>query len=130
MQNNYNTLTDESMKKLRLSEHKINIAGNFMVEDDLEINGTLKLYEYLGGVIPVHLKPSEMSNAVLVASVTITARHDLKECRLVKIFHEYGYDSLVGSMLEEVSHFADFYGYSLVLLDLRKKADQKTSIKV
>lgn len=123
MRNNYsiNIPVDENMRKLRLSEHKINISGNFMVEDDLEINGTLKVYEYLGGVIPMHLKPSEMSNAVLVASVTITARHDLKECRLVKIFHEYGYDFLANPMLEQVLYFADFYGYSLVLLNLRKR---------
>lgn len=130
MHNNYNTPVDESMKKLRLHEHKIDITGNFFVEDELEINGTLKLYEYLGGIIPVHLKPSEMSNAVLVASITITTNHDLKKCGLVKIFHEYGYDSLAEPMLQQMFHFADFYGYSLALLDLTKKMSRKTGMKV
>lgn len=122
--------SDENMRKLRLSEHKIDIAGNFFVEDDLKTKGTLKVYEYLGGPILMHLKPSEMDNAVLVASITITTRNDLREIKLGKIFFEYGYDSLASPMLGQVSHFADFYGYSLVLLDLRKKTDQKTGVKV
>lgn len=130
MQNNYNTLTDKSMKKLRLSEHKIAISGNFFVEDELKTKGALKLYEYLGGPILMHLKPSEMNNAVLVASITITTRRHRMESRLEKIFHEYGYDSLVGPMLDQVLHFADFYGYSFILLDLTKKTNRKTSIKV
>lgn len=124
MLNNYNTPVDKSMEKLRLSEHKIAISGNFFVEDKLNTKGALKLYEYLGGPILMHLKPSEMDNAVLVASITITTRNDLREIKLGKIFFEYGYDFLAGPMLGEVLHFADFYGYSLVLLDLRKKTDQ------
>lgn len=118
---NINTLTDKSMKKLRLSEHKIDIAGNFLVEDELETKGTLKLYEHLGGPILMYLKPSEMDNAVLIASITITTRPDLRESRLGKIFFEYGYDSLAGPMLRQMLHFADFYDYSLALLDLTKK---------
>lgn len=130
MRNNYSILTDKSMEKLKLSEHKIAISGNFFVEDELKTKGTLKLYEYLGEPILMHLKPSEMDNAVLVASITITTRHDLRKSKLGKIFYEYGYDSLAGPMLGEVLHFAEFYGYSLVLLDLRKKTDQKTGMKV
>lgn len=118
------------MEKLRLSEHKIAISENFFVEDELKTKGTLKLYEYLGGPILMHLKPSEMDNAVLVASITITTRNDLREIKLGKIFFEYGYDSLANPMLEQVLYFADFYGYSLVLLDLLKKTDQKTGMKV
>lgn len=122
---NINTLTDKSMKKLRLSEHKIDIAGNFLVEDELETKGILKLYEHLGGPILMHLKPSEMDNAVLVASITIAIRQDLRESKLEKIFFEYGYDSLAEPMLGQVLHFADFYGYSLALLDLTKKQTGK-----
>lgn len=123
---NYNPLADEGMRELRLSQHHMEIADDIIVVDELEKDGTLKLYERIcKGSIEIYSETSQIVNATCIASIEITAKHDVKEIKFGRISCEYGYDDLREPMLSRVLHFAQFYGYSLVLLDLRKNKHQK-----
>lgn len=112
---------NDGMKWLRIKEHPFDASeGNMVVDDRLETEGTLKIYEKLGGSIYLFLPPSAMNNIVLVGEVEVK---DLGEKKLwmKRIFYEYGYDELWNPLMEQLQHFAEFYGYALGALDLRKR---------
>ena len=77
----------------------------------------------MGGSIYISNDTSEMdgySNVAMVAELIVSLRPERKEVKIERIFSEFGfeYEDLMKSQLR---HFADFYGYSIVLLDLTKK---------
>lgn len=120
---NHNPMADKGMIKRRLKNHPIGIDGNFIVADRLEINGTLKLFEYTGTVY-TYFEPEEMDNAVIVASAEVHINHENKEIRLRTVTCNYGYD-FTGAMIRQILNFADFYGYSVDLFNLNKNTIYK-----
>lgn len=62
---------------------------------------------------------SEQPNAVIVAAAEITKNET--GIKVKRLFREYGYDSLVELIVDQLLHFADYHGYGDVeFLDLRK----------
>lgn len=112
-------LLDDCMREKRIREHPIELKGDYIIADRLEMDGTLKLFEYMGGPMYTPFDPERMENAVIIASTEISINHEAKEIRLVKADCSYGYD-FIGAMIQQVLHFADFYGYSAALLNLKK----------
>lgn len=115
------TLLDDSLRLMRIKEHPIQSKENLFIVDQLE-RGFLRIYEYTGGSIYILGDDIEMNycnNVALVAELTVTIRPEKKEVRLNRIFNEFGYD-YVHLLTGQLIHFADFYGFSLALLDLSK----------
>lgn len=114
-------MMDDSLRLMRIKEHPIQSDENLQIVDQLE-RGFLRIYEYTGGSIYILGDDIEMNycnNVALVAELTVTIRPEKREVRLNRIFNEFGYD-YVHLMTCQLIHFADFYGFSLALLDLSK----------
>lgn len=116
----HSLLPDVNLKMMRIKEHPIGASENLVIYDGLETEGRLKFYENVGGNIYLSVDPSALNNLVLVA-VAEVEETDEKELKVKKIFHEYGYDELWNSLVDQLFHFADFYGFSIKILDLRKR---------
>ena len=112
---------NDGMKWLRIKEHPFDVSeGNLVVDDKLETEGKLRLYENVGGSIFLFLEPSVMDNLALVAEVVVEEIGE-KKLWIKRISYEYGYDELWYPLMQQVQHFAEFYGCALAALDLRKK---------
>lgn len=124
MGNTYHPLRDQSMKLIRINEHPFecgadSFAANLLIDDRLELEGTLKLYENTGGCIYLFQEPFMMGSTALVAEAEIE-KIDKDELKVKKIFYEYGYDELVHPLVDQILYFARFYGYAVGFLDLKK----------
>jgi len=111
MINNINGTLIDSMQLLRLSEYPIHIEENLIVVDNLE-EGTLKLYEYTGGILNIHqlfTDDDNCMNATLVAEISITYEDQNGNINIEKIFCCYGYEKLAVSLIYQVVNFARFY---------------------
>ncbi len=112
---------DDSLRLMRIGEHPIHSDENLLVIDWLE-KGFLRLYEYTGGSIYISgddAWANTDNNVAMVGELTVSLLPERKEVKLERIFSEFGYS--FGDLLKgQLRHFADFYGYSIVLLDLRK----------
>lgn len=116
-----NLFMDNGMKEMRIKTYPIKINGNLIVIDRLEEDGTLELFEPAGKPLYLH-EPFEFlnaDNAALVASIEISLNKK-NEAKIKKIFYEHGYDSLAEPMIIQFFHFADFYGCSSAILDMKK----------
>ena len=113
---------DDSLRLMRIKKQPIKSDENLLIMDRLE-KGFLRLYEYTDGSIYISGDVPELNisnNTAMVAELTVSLIPERKEVKLDRIFSEYGYD--FGDMLKgQLRNFADFYGYSIVLLDLRKR---------
>lgn len=117
-----NILMDDSLRLMRIKESPIKSEENLLVKDHLE-KGFLRLYEYMGGLLYILGDDVEMNgftNVALVAELTVTIDYEKKSVKLGRVFNEFGYD-YTHLMIRQLIHFADFYGYSLSLLDLTKR---------
>lgn len=116
-----NILQDDGLRLQRIRESPIKSEDNLLTIDWLE-KGFLRLYEYMGGILYILGDDVEMGNSdnvALVAELTVTIDSEKRSVRLSRVFDEFGYE-LAHLMIRQLIHFADFYGYSLSLLDLTK----------
>ena len=118
-----NSIISNELKDMRIRENSIGISGSLLVDDRLEEQGTIKIYEYIGGTL--YLEPGHLlsGNAPLVAWISIKKSGNcLKDGR---VYHEFGYDELEPLLKGQAEHFAEFYGYSMESMDYRKAESPK-----
>lgn len=115
-----NALPVNNMQFMRIQEHPIQINDNLIVIDNLE-GGRIRLYEQTGG--PVNIQQliygsdSSCKNAVMVAEIIINDSWQGENVFIHKISCEYGYEQLITPMIDQVLHFAYFYGnYESVMI--------------
>lgn len=107
-------------RMIRSSLHPVKTNANLIVDDRLEQEGCIRLFEYTGGALYPPSVLSGQPNAVLVAAAEIT-RKETGGIKVKRLFCEFGYDSLACLIVDQLLHFADFHGYGDVeFLDLRK----------
>lgn len=113
-----NFITSNELKEMRLNGHRLQLGGNLIVDDRLESEGTIRISEYIGGCLYLEPEHLFLENAPVVAGISISRSGELLVLR--KVFCEYGHEGFIPLLMEEVGHFAEFYGYSLGFLNLKK----------
>lgn len=115
-----NALSINNMQFMRIQEHPLQIDDNMIVIDNLE-GGRLRLYEHTDG--PLNIQPliygneESCKNAVMVAEIIINDAWQKDNVFVHKFFCEHGYESLIPPMIDQVLHFALFYGtYESVII--------------
>lgn len=115
-----NALSINNMQFMRIQEHPIQIKDSLIVIDNLE-GGRIRLYEQTGG--PVNIQQlicgneERCKNAMLVAEIIINDSWQGENVFIHKISCEYGYEQLITPMIDQVLHFAYFYGgYESVMI--------------
>lgn len=117
-----NFITSDELREMRLAEHRIQKEG-FIVDDRLESEESLKIYEYIGGGC-LYLEPQFLED-LLVAGIEIIKSGE-KEVKVKRVSCEFGHEELISEMFKQLIHFGKFYGYNIAFLDLRK--NRKPSI--
>ena len=111
--------SDESMRLMRIKKHPIETKGNLVVDDRMEMDGVLGLYEHIDGSVYLSVEPQIMDNLALIAEAQFEAVDG--KLKIKRLFHEFGYEEMVRILIDQLSFFSDFYGFVLEILDLRKK---------
>lgn len=102
---------DDGTRMIRILEKPVKTAEAVIVDDRLETEGTLRLYECTGG--PVYLDPPRAGNMAEIAGISIDKTNGA-EVRVSRIFCEYGHEEFVPELVGQARHFAEFYGYSFI----------------
>lgn len=104
----------------RPSQHPVKSDGGLIVDDRLEEEGSIRLYEYTGGILYIPDVLPGQEGAVPVAGAEII-QNGAGGLKVKRMFHEYGHGGLVQIIVGQILYFADFYGYAGVeSLDLKK----------
>lgn len=104
-----NFITSSELAEMRKRESPINAGDSMFIYDRLEEQGILQIHEYIGGCL--YLEPNILEEAPLVAGVSI--KRSGKSLEIDKTFHEHGHGELAPLLLEQVEHFAEFYGFGM-----------------
>ena len=112
----------ESLRKSRLQRCLLDYGDGILVDDRLESDGFIKIYECLGGTI--YLSSTEemnhfQNNVVPIAGISVSIR-DGQVVQIDKIFCEFGHQGFIGILLKQTMSFADFYGLRVSIVDIRK----------
>lgn len=124
----YRLPISESLRKMRFQRSTMDCGQNIFVEDRLESEGIIKIYEYIGGTFYLPINANEMNifrnHVVPIAGISVTIV-DEEKVQIDKIFCEYGYDEYIPKIMEQIMNFADFYGLKVSILDLEKDCSKR-----
>lgn len=133
----YSLPIDTSLKtmRIRLSPSIEFESENMYVVDMLEESGVFRIMEHIDNTLcmPTDAEQADTANAVFLAEIKVSVLPEMKNLRVDSIIHEYGHDDLLHILMQRVLFFADFYGYKVSILNLKKKHglySKKTSIVV
>lgn len=109
---------------------------NMFIVDDFESTGVIKIMEHISGTLCLPIEADKIgdcaANVVFLAEIRVSVLPDAKDVKVDSILYEYGYDELVHILMQRVLFFANFYGYKVSILNLKKKhgsySKKKTSI--
>lgn len=115
-----NALPVNTMQFMRIQEHPIQINDSLIVIDNLE-GGRIRIYEQTGGAVNIQQliygNEESCKNAVMVAEIIINDSWQGENVFIHKISCDYGYEHLITPMIDQVLHFAYFYGgYESVMI--------------
>lgn len=119
----YHLLIEPSLREMRLNmAPKAQLGENMFIVDRLESAGVVKVMEHIqGACVPIDAEGLDgCTDAVTLAEIRVSAHPETKEVLIGRIFFEYGFDDLVHVLMERILFFADFYGYKVSILNLRK----------
>lgn len=117
----HNLVADCGLKGMRICEFPIKTEESIVIDDRLEEEGRLRLYEHIGGNLYINAGMPEMDNITLVAELGVE-KDNKGELTVRKLYYEYGYDELAAAMMGQAIHFADFYGLRIQFSGLEKEA--------
>lgn len=111
----------ENLKQSRIMRCPLDCGDRFMVNDQLESNGCIKIFEHLGGTVYISNDGMNYSqnNVVPVAGISVSIR-DKETVQIDKIFCEFGYMDFISKLMQQIMNFADFYGLRVSIVDIRK----------
>lgn len=106
-----NRILVDSMQLKRIEEQPIQTKETLLVFDNLEA-GILRIYEPTGGPVTIqqlYSRYSPIRNAVLIAEAIINSNWRDEGVYIHSVFCEYGHESPIQPMLEQIIHFANLY---------------------
>lgn len=116
-------LMDTSLRKNRLKEHPLQIPGDIIIYDRLETEGVLLLYEYTGDAFYMPMDYEELKeceNLTFVAGISVSVFKNENLVFVDRYFSYYGQEEYAEKLFGYIDSFAEFYGYSTGILDIRK----------
>lgn len=119
----YHLLIEPSLREMRLNmTPKVKLEENMFIVDRLESAGVIRVMEHIqGACVPIDAEGLDgCTDAVTLTEISVSAHPETKEVLIGRIFFEYGFDDLVHVLMERILFFADFYGYKVSILNLRK----------
>lgn len=103
----YRLPISESFKKKRMQRCPLDCGDGILVNDQLESEGFIKIYEYLGGT--VYLDEVQKSpNVVPIAGISVKILEKEHMVQIDKIYCEFGYDEFIPELMKQIMNFADF----------------------
>ena len=121
----YRLPISESLRGMRIAKCLLDCGDGIFVDDRLETESFIKIYEYLGGTFYVPMSAGELehsSKVVPIAGIKVSVKEAEQIVQVDKIFCEFGSEEYIAKLLQQVMDFADFYSLkvSINILDLRK----------
>ena len=126
----YSLPIDKSLKTMRIRlSPSIEIENeNMYVVDMLEESGVFRIMEHIGNTLcmPTDAEQADTANAVFLAEIKVSVLTEMKDIiKVDSIIYEYGYDELIHILIQRVLYFANFYGYEVSILNLKKSHQPK-----
>lgn len=126
----YSLSIDTSLKtmRIRLSPSIEFESENMYVVDMLEESGVFRIMEHIGNTLcmPTDAEQADTANAVFLAEIKVSVLPEMKDIiKVDSIIYEYGYDELIHILIQRVLYFANFYGYEVSILNLKKNHQPK-----
>lgn len=126
----YSLPIDTSLKTMRIRlSPSIEIENeNMYVVDMLEESGVFRIMEHIGNTLcmPTDAEQADTANAVFLAEIKVSVLPEMKDIiKVDSIIYEFGYDELIHILVQRVLYFANFYGYEVSILNLKKNHQTK-----
>lgn len=126
----YSLPIDTSLKtmRIRLSPSIELEYENMYVVDMLEESGVFRIMEHIGNTLcmPTDAEQADTANAVFLAEIKVSVLPEMKDIiKVDSIIYEFGYDELIHILVQRVLYFANFYGYEVSILNLKKNHQTK-----
>lgn len=126
----YSLPIDTSLKtmRIRLSPSIELEDENMYVVDMLEESGVFRIMEHIGNTLcmPTDAEQAGTANAVFLAEIKVSVLPERKDIiKVDSIIYEFGYDELIHILVQRVLYFANFYGYEVSILNLKKNHQTK-----
>lgn len=119
----------DSLREMRIQSHPMDYGNNIFVDDRLESDNYIKIYEYLGGTFYIPTSADELkhsSKVVPVAGIKVSIKEEEQVVQVDKIFCEFGYEDFIAKLMQQaIMDFATFYCLRVGILDLRKNINIK-----
>lgn len=114
-----NFITSGELRELRINGCRIQLGGDFIIDDRLESEGSIRISEYIGGCLYLEPEHLFLENAPVVAGISISRSGD--SLMLEKVSCGHGHEGLIPLLAGQVRHFAEFYGYGVDFPDLLRR---------
>lgn len=129
----YSLPIDTSLKTMRIRlSPSIELENeNMYVVDMLEESGVFRIMEHIGNTLcmPTDAEQADTANAVFLAEIKVSVLPEMKDIiKVDSIIYEFGYDELIHILVQRVLYFANFYGYEVSILNLKKIIKQRKHI--
>lgn len=126
----YSLPIDTSLKTMRIRlSPSIELENeNMYVVDMLEESGVFRIMEHIDNTLcmPTDAEQADTANAVFLAEIKVSVLPEMKDIiKVDSIIYEFGYDELIHILVQRVLYFANFYGYEVSILNLKKNHQTK-----
>jgi len=121
----YRLPISESLRTMRILRCPLDCGDGFLVNDQLESNGFIKVCEFTGTVYIPNAEEIQQfqNNVVPIAGILVSIKEAEQVVQVEKIYCEFGYEEFIAKLMQQVMNFADFYGLKVGIIDMRKEVN-------
>ena len=119
----YRLPISESLKAMRIQKCPLDCGDGIFVDDQLELDNFIKIYEYTGGTVYVpntDKMKDYQNNVVPIAGIMVSIIEKEEIVQVDKIFCEFGHEDFIAKLMQQILNFADFYNMKVSIIDLRR----------
>ena len=101
------------MRLRRISEHPLDVKGNYIVMDNLE-RGVIEILEHNDADTPLYFQwegdTAYIKGATLVGKTSISVSEEEKAILVDELYYKEGHEELKEALVKQIMEFANFYG--------------------